>query len=347
MKTGIPILLALLLGVCGGLRAQNVLTNGDFETNIAGWTNFWGSNGSWSQERHHAGAGSAQVTHAKEMSSGILQPAADLEIGAVYQARVYAFRTTATVTALISMHTASQPFLNSSSGEKMQQTSAWELLTADLATRPNGVLWVHLLVAGTGTVWFDDASLVLLKTRAQRKAELLPVLDGDATSVEKAKACIGLGEVAFGDGDLPAADRYCRQVLTLVPQDKNLCWNALCDLADLCRRCKEYPRVTAARRTIADSYSTVDTVENAQDLTALAEALGEEADHLAPDYPGAIDRLNEALAIYTRISALYKKLDANANKAAIDTIDDRIVVTRYDIDEYRRLARGKPLKATH
>ena len=336
------VIIALALLTCSGIRAQNLLPNGGFENSTVGWANFWGQTGSLSKERSHAGNASAQVTHAKTAQSGWLQPVSGLEIGAVYRAEVYAFRTVDTITAFASMHTASQPYLRSANGEKMRKVGVWELLTVDIAARPNGEVWVHLCADGVGTVWFDDATLTLVKTRAQRKTELLPIIDAPtATAVEKAQACLDLGEVAFGDGDLPAAARYYHQVLELAPNDRTKCRNALSDLFEMYRRHKEYAQATAARREIVERFSALDTVEGAQDLSGLAEALGEEADHLPPDYAGAITRLNEALALYSKAGAIYKKIDAVANKNALDILDDRLVVTRYDINEDKKLGKLK------
>jgi len=340
MKALMIITLAIL--TCSGIQAQNILPNGGFENGMVGWANFWGQTGSLSKERFHAGNASAQVTHTKTAQSGWLQPVSGLEIGAVYRAEVYAFRETDAITAMVSMHTASQPYLRSANGEKMRKVGAWELLTVDIATRPNGEVWVHLCADGAGTIWFDDATLTLVKTRAQRRAELLPIVDLPKSSIaEKAQACLDLGEVAFGDGDLPTAAKYYHQVLELVPNDRTKCRNALSDLFEMYRRHKDYAQATAAKREIVERFSAADTVEGAQDLTGLAEALGEEADHLPPDYAGAIKRLDEALSLYNKAGAIYKKIDAVANKNALDILDDRLVVTRYDINEDKKLGKLK------
>ena len=84
---------------------------------------------------------------------------------------------------------------------------------------------------------------------------------------------------------------------------------ALDALAESSRRSRDYAGATQALRQKIDHYSAADTVEGAMDLAMLAEALGEEAFHLQPDYAAATARLTEALGLYMRAMAIYASID--------------------------------------
>ena len=338
------ILTIFVCGLCGhallaGEPAGNLVPNGTFEDGTGGWLNTWAVTGSHVTERAHSGTGSARLAHPENENSIWLLMLQDVPVGPLYQIETYVYRDRETIQARIGAHTNSPPYSRSSASEKVQKTGGWERLVTTIAARPNGEVWIHLHAEGQGTVWFDDVSLTIAKPVETRRAELTAVIESKtATAASKAQAYLDLGELTRSvDQDLKLAVAYYEKVPLHAPDNKTQCRLAWDAVAEASRSGKDYAAVTAAIRKKVARHSSADALEGAQDMARLAEALGEEAFHLQPDYAAALKRLEEALQLYEQATALCRQLDAQMHKGLMDILADRIVVTRYDINEYSQL----------
>ncbi len=338
------ILSLLLIGISvGGLRLHgqttNLLANGGFEQGSNGWVNTWSATGSHVTERTHSGHGALRISNSGGENSLWLRMLTDVPLGPMYRVEAYARRDVDTINAGMSLHTNSPPYYRTAAVGPVQQIGEWKLLAVELSPRHNGELWIHLHGEGAGNVWFDDVTVTVAQSKTQRAAALNAItVDATATAAARAQAHLELGEILrWADRDSQAASAQFRNVCTLVPDDTPKCRMALDALAESSRRSRDYAGATQALRQKVDHYSAADPVEGAMDLAMLAEALGEEAFHLQPDQAAATARLTEALGLYIRAMAVYTSLDPVAHKPAIDKMADRIVVTRYDINAYRRV----------
>jgi len=232
---------------------NNLLANPGFEDGTTGWENFWGQTGSVSTERSHSGTNSAKIAHPGNAQSGWSQhDIKGLLPGALYRVEVYAWRDTNTVSAHVWLLSgwwhAGAPLFRSTGGTPTREVNAWELLTGELAANPDGSIRLNLPVNGTGNVWFDDASLTLVQTKDERKAELLAVITSTtAKAEEKAQAHLDLGQIAWwADQDLPAALENYRNALALDPADKVKCLTAHANLAEIYRRQQDLTNALAS-----------------------------------------------------------------------------------------------------
>ena len=335
------ILLLILIGssVCGlPMHGQttNLLANGGFEQGSDGWINTWAATGSHVTDRTHSGHGALRISNSERKNSLWLRMLTDVPLGPMYRVEAYARRDVDTINATMSLHTNSPPYYRTASVGPIQQIGEWKLLAVELSPRHNGELWIHLSGEGIGNVWFDDVTVTVTQSKAQRSAALNAItVDATAPAAARAQAHLELGEIVrWADRDSQAACVHFRNVCTLIPDDTTKCRMALDAVAESSRRSRNYAGATQALRQKIDHYSSADTVEGAMDLAMLAETLGEEAFHLQPDYAAATARLTEALGLYIRAMAIYASLDPIAHKPAIDKMADRIVVTRYDINAY-------------
>lgn len=330
---------AVLLAFAGRGSAGNAISDGGFEDGTGKWQNLWSStSGSLSSEYARSGKMSGKREHPETASTGWLRMTTDLDPGVLYRVNAYAYRQTNSISASMSMHTDTPAYSRSASSEKTVKTGEWELLTADIATRHNGTIWIQLGAEGIGSVWFDDVLVTVLKTRDERKNLLLTsVTSQSASNEDKAQAFLDLGEIQYLERNPASAANFYSKVPDLVPDDEARCRQALDAWAKASRRAKDYAAASVALRKLVKDYTPSGTVEEAKHLTKLAWALGEEADHVVPDYKAALKILEEALQIYSNAASVYRGIDPVAHKHAIDLLEDRLVVTRYDINEMKRL----------
>jgi len=323
-------------------RAENAISDGGFEGGLGRWQNRGStSSGSLSSERSRSGSSSAKIHHPNSTTSGWLRMTTDLESGFLYSVTAYVYRSTNTISAHFSMHTDTPPFSRSANSGKSQRIGEWEQLGAELITRRNGTIWIQLSAEGVGSIWFDDVSVNVLKTRAERKEELLAVVNSQKTSnSERARANMELGEIEYIDKAPALAAAYYAAAIELSPDDEALCREALDAVAKASRRARDFANASAALRKLVEKYSLTDAEDNARNLTSLGWALGEEADHAVPDYAAALAILDEALRVFSEAAEIYRAIDSVAHKRQIDTLEDRLTVTRYDIKQFKELGRS-------
>jgi hypothetical protein len=336
-----PLIAALFLALAfAGLgRAENAIPDGGFEGGKGKWNNLWGvTSGSLSTEHVRSGKTSAKLEHPQATTTGWQRQTTDLESGFLYRVAVHSYRTTNTISSSVTMHTDTPPYSRSAKSEKSKRIDEWEHLSADIATRRNGTIWIEMIAEGSGSIWFDDVTVTVLKTRDERKKELLARIESKAaTKEEKSQAYLDLGEIEFINKEPEAAAQYYALVTELSPKDVNRCRQALDARAFACRRAKDFSDARAALKKLVEDYSTDGTLEEARSLTNLGWALGEEADHVMPDYAAALKILDEALRVFSKAAAIYREIDPVAHKYFVDTLEDRLTVTRYDINAYREL----------
>lgn len=239
------------LTLCGIIRAQNLVINPGFEDGSNRWANFWLQSGSISTERAHAGKNAAKIAHAEVKQSGWTQEnISGLEPGAVYRVQVYAYRDAATITAQVWLLTRyvypnGAPRFRTTTGRSMTAVNAWELLTGELTTNPEGVLTIDLLANGKGNIWFDDVTVTLVKSRKQRMTELQAVVADPAAQKDKrAQAFLDLGQIALWiEDDAQAAVADYQKALELLPADKMTAIIACANLAEIYARRKDYPNL--------------------------------------------------------------------------------------------------------
>ena len=337
-KLALAVLLSLVL--CGNARAQNLFTNGGFEDGTTGWTNFWAPTGSSSTERFHSGKSSAQIAHAESKESGWSQSdIKGLEAGAVYKAEVYAYRDTDKVSAKIWLYTGwwhtGAPRYRSTTGRLLLGVNTWELLTGEIPTNPDGTIGINLYVAGKGNVWFDDVSLTLIKTREERKDDLLAITTSTtAKAEEKAQAHLDLGQIALWiEEDSKSALKNYRKALELVPDDKVKCITAFANLAEIYRQQKDHANALASYNKLldldpqgaigADGQLYVGRKEVIKAILGIAETFSQKGDfdNALAGYEKLLESVSgdkaESLKVLHLIAEIHRGRGDHANEAII------------------------------
>ena len=245
MKTIVATMI-LALGFAPPLAAQVLVKNAGFEDGISHWVNFWKNTGSSSTELSHSGAASGCITHPENFESGWHHAFEKLEPGVLYRISAYAYRDNDTVEAKVWGHTgrmtSGAPVSRAPTGRPLAKVKEWEHIWNDIQMNSRGHLTVNLFVRGAGSVWWDDVSVSILKTREQRKEELQAVIQSDETPPdEKVAAIFSLGEIRLWAENAPAAALpLYEQALELAPDDLRTELIVTINLAEIARMQEDY-----------------------------------------------------------------------------------------------------------
>ena len=254
----ITALIVLLIVMNPGyVLAENLLSDGGFEKNPTEWLNLWGTGaGSVSTQFVRTGRQSGKVS-LHEVPAGWLRIIKGLEPETLYRVKAYCYRANEAACANLLLHAANPPFHRDAEGEKTTKTGTWEPITAELATKENRVLYIHLETTGTGDVWFDDVSLVALKTKEEREAEFKAVLNSDTSTTEDiALAYLGLSGIALLNQSTQLGNAYIAELTQLIdrhPQlEKSRALDVRTEVADYYMNTSQYdlaiPAIVAAAR---------------------------------------------------------------------------------------------------
>jgi len=323
-KSLLSIIIVVSLGV--RLGAQELLSNGGFETGLDGWRNVAGGNAASlttiATDRVRSGAQSLRVAHPAPASSAWLQIVDGLEAGALYRVSARMYRDSTTVTAGISLHThvVSQgaPRRRVAASQPTQQTNAWERVDCQIQTTLNGQVWVHLHVQGKGTVWIDDVSVTRARTRDERQADLVRLAkSATASADERAAAHLDAGQILlWADGDAAAARRQYRQALELAaPDDARKRITALVNLAECATLLGEFvDSLQCLREVLAlDPEGRADLQEmyggRTQTIVALADVYRRQQDH------------GHAVATYEEVLPLVADSKAESRRLLLNIVD--------------------------
>ena len=138
---------------------------------------------------------------------------------------------------------AGAPLMWSLWSDPAQQVNAWELLSKEMQTGPNGQMNINLYAEGKGSVWFDDFSVTKARTREQRRSDLAKVVEGTgivAIEEEIWQACMDLGQILLWiDKDLESSLSRYSKALELAVGDKKRTIMVLSNIAEIHRQQKD------------------------------------------------------------------------------------------------------------
>jgi hypothetical protein len=183
------ILLFITLSLCcqceaaeEKLSGENLLTNGDFERELAGWNKLWtrtpGGNAAIDTRLHHGGQRSVRIEHSGQRDWSFHQERKlSVEPGQIYELSGWVrVEGEGTTTLSVTLRGANDQVMDWSFGaDSARATDKWRRLHSQFIV-PNGAKTIlpRLIGHGPARVWLDDASLNMVGTLDLLRSKKLP-----------------------------------------------------------------------------------------------------------------------------------------------------------------------------
>ncbi len=178
----IAVLVVIFAPCARTLADENLLTNGDFERGLSGWSRLWtrtpGGRVSLDTEGRYAGRQSARIEHtgSRDWSFGQEQPL-DVRSFQIYELRARVqVQGEGTASICVTLRDANKQVIDWAFGERTASAGKqWRLLRSRFVIPPTAkTMWPRLIGHGPATIRLDDVTLELTGTLGQLRAADLP-----------------------------------------------------------------------------------------------------------------------------------------------------------------------------
>jgi len=176
-------LCAAILAACSAAAAgENLLTGGDFERDLTGWSELWtrtpGGQVTLDAGLRHGGRRSARIEHTGSQDWSFQQEKpCEVKPGQIYELSGWIrVQGEGNATLCVTLRDAEdRPVDWAYGGRTVQEASGWRQVRSRFIVPPEvAIMWPRLIGNGPATVWLDDAVLSLEGSLDQLRAKDLP-----------------------------------------------------------------------------------------------------------------------------------------------------------------------------